>query len=135
MAREPKSSKIPLSGERIPLASNPFTNLELGALPDRVPAPELPAGAKPAGETVSRNRGRVDLRREKSGRGGKTVTLVSGFMGVAESEKEEIASALQRACGCGGTVKDGAIELQGDRREAAAAFLRGRGFKPVMAGG
>ena len=89
-------------------------------------------GAKAAPE---KNRGRVEIRRETGGRGGKTVTTVSGFVGIGLSEKEQLTKKMRGACGCGGTVKDGAIEIQGDQREKMAKILVEAGFRPVMAGG
>jgi translation initiation factor 1 len=82
-----------------------------------------------------RNRGRVDITREKGGRGGKTVTIVDGFAGIGLPEKERLVKQMRAACGCGGTVKDGRIEIQGDQREAIAKILEGAGFRPVFAGG
>ena len=89
-------------------------------------------GAKAAPE---KNRGRVEIRRETGGRGGKTVTTVSGFVGIGLPEKEQLTKKMRGACGCGGTVKDGAIEIQGDQREKMAKILVEAGFRPVMAGG
>lgn len=89
-------------------------------------------GAKTAPE---RNRGRVEIRRETGGRGGKTVTTVSGFVGIGLPEKEQLAKKMRGACGCGGTVKEGTIEIQGDQRETIAKILSEAGFRPVMAGG
>jgi translation initiation factor 1 len=83
----------------------------------------------------TKNRGRVDIRRETGGRGGKTVTVVSGFVGIGLPEKEALAKKMRAACGCGGTVKDGAIEIQGDQRETVARILSEAGFRPVFAGG
>ena len=80
-------------------------------------------------------RGRVDITRETAGRGGKTVTVVSGFVGIGLPEKEALAKKMQRACGAGGTVKDGRIEIQGDKREPVAKILAEAGFRPVFAGG
>jgi translation initiation factor 1 len=77
----------------------------------------------------------VDIVRTTAGRGGKTVTLVRGFVGIGLPEKETLAKKMQKACGCGGTVKDGVIEIQGDKREAVAKILVAAGFQPVMAGG
>ena len=57
------------------------------------------------------------LRTEKKGRGGKTVTVVYGLPQNAEFLKE-LSQALKRACGTGGTVVDGGVELQGDLRTA-----------------
>ena len=55
--------------------------------------------------------------------------------GDAAAAKEALAKAMQRACGTGGTVKDGRIEIQGDRRETVAKILTEAGFRPVFAGG
>jgi translation initiation factor 1 len=93
--------------------------------PDRSPAATPPA----------KNRGRVDITREKGGRGGKTVTVVDGFSGIGLPEKEQLASRIRAACGCGGTVKDGRIEIQGDQRETVSRILSEAGFRPVFAGG
>jgi translation initiation factor 1 len=77
----------------------------------------------------------VDIKRSTAGRGGKTVTVVAGFTGIGPPEKEALCKKMRAACGCGGTVKDGAIEIQGDQREKIAAILTEAGFKPVFAGG
>ena len=62
------------------------------------------------------------------------VTLVTGLPG-AEQEKVDLARALKSACGTGGTVKSGVLELQGDHREAVEAALHSRGIKSKRAGG
>jgi translation initiation factor 1 len=77
----------------------------------------------------------VDIRRTTAGRGGKTVTVVSGFVGIGLPEKESLAKKMRSACGCGGTVKDGNIEIQGDQRDKIAEILADAGFRPVFAGG
>ena len=122
------------------LGQNPFGALSSAGLPvapggglsasSRAPKEK---GRKDAGGT--KHRGRVEIRRETGGRGGKTVTVVSGFVGIGLPEKEALAKKMRAACGCGGTVKDGAIEIQGDQREKIAAILSEAGFRPVFAGG
>jgi translation initiation factor 1 len=82
-----------------------------------------------------KNRGRVDIRRNTAGRGGKTVTVVSGFTGIGLPEKERLAKQMQKSCGTGGTVKEGRIEIQGDKRQEIARILTEAGFRPVFAGG
>jgi translation initiation factor 1 len=77
----------------------------------------------------------VDITRQTAGRGGKTVTVVSGFMGIGQAEKAQLAKKIQKACGAGGTVKDDCIEIQGDQREPVARILAEAGFRPVFAGG
>ena len=85
--------------------------------------------------TPKKNRGRVDIIRQTAHRGGKTVTVVTGFIGIGQSEKEQLAKQMQKACGAGGTVKDGRIEIQGDQRDVIACILTDAGFRPVFAGG
>jgi translation initiation factor 1 len=123
--------KIPTSGGE-PLATNPFATLNGTGLP------ALPAGPIENRESKienPRNRGRVDIKRTTAGRGGKTVTIVTGFTGIGLPEKEALCKKMRNACGCGGTVKDGDIEIQGDQREKIAQILAAAGFRPVFAGG
>ncbi|MEO6245043.1 MAG: translation initiation factor [Opitutaceae bacterium] len=117
------------------LGQNPFGALSGAGLPSApLKAASLASPAvKPA--APAKNRGRVDIRRETGNRGGKTVTVVDGFVGIGLPEKEQLTKKMRAACGCGGTVKDGAIEIQGDQREKIAAILSAAGFRPVMAGG
>ena len=58
------------------------------------------------------NRGRVDIIRQTAHRGGKGVTVVKNFTGIGLPEKQALAKKMQKACGVGGTVKDGCIEIQ-----------------------
>lgn len=82
-----------------------------------------------------KDRGRVDIIRQTAHRGGKTVTVLTGFAGIGQAEKESLAKQMQKVCGAGGTVKGGRIEIQGDQREAVARILIDAGFRPVFAGG
>lgn len=81
------------------------------------------------------NRGRVDIIRQTAHRGGKAVIVVTGFKGISQEEKKELAKKMQKKCGVGGTVKDGRIEIQGDNREVVKQILTEAGFNPVFAGG
>ncbi len=82
-----------------------------------------------------KSRGRVDIIRQTAGRGGKTVTVICNFVGIGLPEKEQLAKEMQKACGTGGTVKNGRIEIQGDKRTEVARILTNHGFRPVLAGG
>lgn len=84
--------------------------------------------AVPAGDGIAR------VRRETKGRGGKTVTTISGVP-LAEAPLRELATALKKRCGCGGALKDGVIEIQGEHVELLLAELHTRGFKAVKSGG
>jgi len=114
--------------------NNPFAALSGAGLPSgsdgTTPDPDKQTHDKPR-----KDRGRVDIIRQKAGRGGKTVTVVKGFVGIGLPEKERLARAMQKACGAGGTVKDGQIEIQGDKREEVARILTEANFRPVFAGG
>lgn len=83
----------------------------------------------------AKNRGRVDILRQTAHRGGKTVTVVTNFVGVGQAEQEQLARKMQKACGAGGTVKEGRIEIQGEHRETVVQILTAAGFRPVFAGG
>ena len=114
------------------LGQNPFGALSAAGLPV---ATAGGAGRPLVASGVTKNRGRVDILRETAGRGGKTVTVVTNFTGIGLPEKEQLAKKMRNACGAGGTVKDGRIEIQGDRREIVAKILTAAGFRPVLAGG
>ncbi|HEX3729171.1 MAG TPA: translation initiation factor [Opitutaceae bacterium] len=115
------------------LGHNPFGALNAAGLPAGPALRPPAASARPA--PPARNRGRVDIIRETGNRGGKTVTVVTNFVGIGLPEKEQLAKKMRAACGCGGTVKDGRIEIQGDQRETVARILAEAGFRPVFAGG
>ncbi len=82
----------------------------------------------PEGDGIAR------VRRESKGRGGKTVTTISGVP-LSETELKELASALKRRCGTGGALKDGVIEIQGDHVQLLIDELTKRGFKAKKSGG
>jgi translation initiation factor 1 len=113
----------------------PFAELQVPAeqLSPDLPVPPTETSATKA--PAPKNRGRVDVQRQKAGRGGKTVTVISGFVGIGLPEKERLARQMQKVCGTGGTVKEGRIEIQGDKRQEVAAILVEAGFRPVFTGG
>lgn len=114
---------------------NPFDALSSEGLPaGPESSPSHPGQPSEAG-SKRKSRGRVDIIRQKAGRGGKTVTVIKGFIGIGLPEKEQLAKAMQRACGAGGTVKHGQIEIQGDKRAEVARILSEANFRPVFAGG
>jgi translation initiation factor 1 len=78
--------------------------------------------------------GTVRVSRETKGRGGKGVTLVTGVP-LPAAELDRLARELKQKCGCGGTVKAGVIEIQGDKRELLCGELKLRGFRVKIAGG
>ena len=127
--------KIRTDGGR-QLGQNPFEELSNTGLPAKAAHQQAvePRTTSPDSAPL-KNRGRVDILRETGGRGGKTVTVVTGFVGIGQLEKEQLAKKMRAACGSGGTVKEGRIEIQGDKREQVAKILMEAGFRPVFAGG
>lgn len=78
--------------------------------------------------------GAVRIRRETKGRGGKAVLTISGIA-KPHDELVSLAAKLKKKCACGGAVKDGVIEIQGDKRELVEQLLHSEGFKTKWAGG
>ena len=78
--------------------------------------------------------GAVKVARQTKGRGGKAVTMVTGLALDADA-LAVLGKQLRTACGCGGTVKDGVIEVQGDHCEKVMAALVKLGYRPKRVGG
>lgn len=116
--------RSPGAGPRANLGAvdNPF---------ERLDGQGLPPGKAPAPKPEPRRRlGKVNLRYERAGRGGKEVTLLEGQW--IESQEARVRDLLlgdlKRALGTGGALEGRAIALQGDRRESAKAWLLRHGF-------
>ncbi|MCK4228538.1 stress response translation initiation inhibitor YciH [Enterobacter asburiae] len=78
--------------------------------------------------------GIVRIQRQTSGRKGKGVCLISGI-DLDDAELTKLAAELKKKCGCGGAVKDGIIEIQGDKRDLIKSLLEAKGMKIKLAGG
>ena len=91
---------------------------------------EFEAAAEP--NTPQKQDLRVQLDRKN--RGGKAVTLVTGFLG-GEFELQALAKRLKSACGVGGTAKNGEIIIQGDFRDKVLHLLEKEGHKAKKSGG
>lgn len=83
---------------------------------------------------AKKNDGIVRIMRDRKGRGGKTMTLITGVQGTDE-QRTSLAQQLKKLCGTGGTVKDGVIEIQGDHCDKIQAKLGDLGYKVKRAGG
>ena len=90
------------------------------ARPEKSRGPELPRD------------GVVRIFRDKGRRGGKAVTVVRG---LPRGDLAAVATDLKKLCGSGGSVKDDAVEIQGDHREKIAAHLTAQGHTVKLAGG
>ncbi|MBW7983908.1 stress response translation initiation inhibitor YciH [Enterobacillus tribolii] len=93
----------------------------------RIPEEKTPV-ARPKGDGI------VRIQRQTSGRKGKGVCLISG-LDLTDEETAKLAAELKKKCGCGGAVKDGTIEIQGDKRDLLKQLLEQKGFKVKLAGG
>ena len=78
--------------------------------------------------------GIVRIQRQTSGRKGKGVCLITGI-DADDTELAKIAAELKKKCGCGGALKDGVIEIQGDKRDLIKTLLEAKGMKVKLAGG
>jgi translation initiation factor 1 len=114
------SKKIPVSLPQRPLQS-PFSTLSSKGLP------EGPANLSPS---VVGRKPRIVLRREKSQRGGKTVIVVSQLpTHLSPLEIENILRAARKALGCGGSVQEREIEIQGDQAERIGRYFKELGYE------
>jgi translation initiation factor 1 len=115
-----------------PLLNAAFSGLDLPNLPAAPEAEPLPSekAAPPAAPERLWKMGRVVLRRETARRGGKTVIVVHDFAThLPQSVIDSVAKKIRAACGCGGTVKDRTIEIQGDQPARIRTALEAEGFQ------
>lgn len=99
------------------------------------PPPAAPAQNAPrvASDFAFDRVGKLVLRREKKGRGGKTVTVIAG-LGWRPRQLEDLARALRKAFGCGSSVEGDTVLLQGDMTERTQRWLTDRGARQVVIG-
>lgn len=131
-----RKDRVSTEGSTNSLDSNPFGALDGSGLP-QAPKPVAKAVVRPVQLEKKKSRGRIDVRREKAGRGGKTVTVLSGegLNNQCPAVIEKIAKTLKGRFATGGVAKGKTVELQGDHREAVKAYLENEGYRVVFTGG
>lgn len=88
----------------------------------------------PTAAASPRPQQRVRVQRTKAGKGGKTVTAITGLE-LSEVDARALLKRLKATAGSGGTLKDGVIQLQGDQVTPCLETLTAEGFRPKQAGG
>ncbi len=131
MSRKSKNKITTEHNKTFPI-ENPFAAIHLENLPEGpIPEPDTTATV----DQKTKSRGRVEVTREKSGRAGKLVTILSAFEeSVSTEELAAIAFNLKKHCACGGSLKGRTIELQGDVCKPVMVELAKQNFKPVRCG-
>lgn len=137
MAKKKKRGTDAVDTEgRRELTHNPFAALRSAQAP---PGPSAPAAQPEIRESAGPEGGidalrasqKVVVRRERAGRGGKTVTRVSG---LATSCLPEVARRMKTALGCGASVEEGDLLLLGNLVDRAAEWLEREGLRRVVRG-
>ena len=135
-----KRKQIPVDGTDATVVNTVLGDLlrDRGLAPEIEPVRKAP-GIKPA-ETGPQallqdmsNAGRMVLRVQRKGMGGKTVTVLT-CQGLASSLLEPLAKELRKGLGCGSRIEEADIVLQGDVAARAARWLRDRGVKKIVGG-
>jgi translation initiation factor 1 len=127
-----KNGKISTLGSSS-LEVNPFAQLNVEGLPAGQVQSQQSSRQQRA---AKKSKGRVEVRREKAGRGGKTVTTLKAFPShIPLVTLEAITFELKKICACGGTLKGRVVELQGDVCDRVCEELKKRGYQAVRAGG
>ena len=139
MSRRERRAKRKLSlGSSEDFGSSPFDSLVTEGLPESASSSSSPAPERaPVDKKDGMGMGdRLEIRREKSGRGGKTVTTISGFRSrICRQVRNGMLKEVKTKLGTGGTWDGDCMEIQGDKRQELVSWLSDLGFRPVLAGG
>ena len=123
-AVEEKNNKVEAESKEAQVKAKKRVGVVYSTNPDYTYAEDEPE----ATDTLPKNQQRLRINMERAGRGGKTVTLVKGFIGT-EEDINALCKLLKQRCGVGGSVKDGDIIIQGDHRQRLIEILKNEGYK------
>ena len=99
----------------------------LGMVYSTNPDFQFDTGEEEEVDTLLKNQQRLRVRMEKNGRGGKTVTVVAGFVG-SDTDLKELSKWLKGRLGVGGSAKDGEVLVQGDFKQRVIDLLKNDGY-------
>ncbi|VAX34027.1 hypothetical protein MNBD_NITROSPIRAE03-408 [hydrothermal vent metagenome] len=92
------------------------------------------AAVKVSGGSIVPRQQKIRVHLDRKRRGGKSVTVIEGLW-MPDAELKNLLKQLKSRLGTGGTIQDGLLEIQGDRRDAVMAVLEEMGCKPKRSGG
>ena len=126
-----KSALAALGATEVPNDNKEKTEIDrkkrIGVVYSTNPDYEYSDDSQEEADTLPKNQQKLRLNMERAGRGGKTVTLVKGFVG-SDKDINALCKLLKQKCGVGGSVKDGEIIIQGDHRQRLVEILKKEGF-------
>ena len=126
-----KSALAALGATEVPNDNKEKTEIDrkkrIGVVYSTNPDYEYSDDSQEEADTLPKNQQKLRLNMERAGRGGKTVTLVKGFVG-SEEDINALCKLLKQKCGVGGSVKDGEIIIQGDHRQRLIEILKKEGY-------
>ena len=119
-----KQRRAAAAASEATFSADPFASLQLEGLPAG-PEDEPAEIEAPSGWSTRK----VNLQMQRKGRGGKTVTILTGWDPADHDELPAMCKDVRKQLGCGGTVREDEIELQGDLRRRVAPVLESMGFQ------
>ena len=126
-----KSALAALGATEVPNDNKEKTEIDrkkrIGVVYSTNPDYEYSDDSQEEADTLPKNQQKLRLNMERAGRGGKTVTLVKGFVG-SDKDINALCKLLKQKCGVGGSVKDGEIIIQGDHRQRLVEILKKEGY-------
>lgn len=120
------------------MGNNAFKHLSLGVRLAPTPQQNVDKIGKPPKRSKGREKRksiRLDVKREKSGRGGKTVTVIYGTSAIPSHDQKELLKTLKKQFATGGTAAKDSIEIQGDFAEKIVEKLKSMDYRALRSGG